>query len=78
MSVFIPKYPIIQPEPETKVCGCGKGYKSDYDGLCKFCREGLVRRAQAKSVGVRHRGDGLTVKAYRVIIGELNRKDVYL
>jgi hypothetical protein len=59
-------------------CGCGKGYASIYDGLCKFCREGLVRRAVAKSVNVRHRGDGMSVDQYRVAIGELKRSDVYI
>ena len=46
-------------------CGCGKGYASDYDNLCKFCREHLVRRAVAKKFGVKHRGDGMSVEQYR-------------
>jgi hypothetical protein len=45
-------------------CKCGKGYASEEDGLCKFCREKLIRRAVAKSVGVAHRGDGMTVEQY--------------
>jgi len=60
------------------VCGCGEGYASEYDNLCKFCREHKLRRAEAKKVGVRHRGDGLSVVQYRVAIGELNRKDVFI
>lgn len=43
------------------VCRCGKGYASEVDNLCKFCREGLLRRAEAKSIGVRHAGDGLNL-----------------
>ena len=27
------------------VCGCGKGYASNYDGLCIFCR-GITAWAQ--------------------------------
>ncbi len=49
------------------VCECKKGYASAFDGLCKFCREQLVRRAVAKKAGVRHRGDGLTVEQYQSI-----------
>jgi len=48
-------------------CKCGKGYASEYDGLCKFCREKLVRREQAKKVGVRHRGNGLSIEQYKKI-----------
>lgn len=59
-------------------CKCGKGYASDYDYLCKFCRENTVRRAVAKSVGVKHRGDGMSVDQYRVAIGELKRSEVWL
>lgn len=59
-------------------CECGKGYASEYDSLCKFCREDLVSRAVAKKVSVKHRGDGMSIEQYKVAIGELNRKDVYL
>ena len=59
------------------VCGCGKGYASEYDNVCRFCREDLVRRAVAKSVNVRYRGDGMSITQYRVAIGEINRKDVW-
>lgn len=59
-------------------CKCGKGYASAYDNLCKFCRENLLSRAEAKKVGVKHQGDGLSVDAYRVAKGELDRKDVWL
>lgn len=48
-------------------CRCGKGYASDFDGLCKFCREEYsgIRRAVQKKVGVRHRGDGMTIEQYQ-------------
>lgn len=41
------------------VCKCGKGYASLYDNMCCFCRECTVSRADAKRLGVKHRGDGL-------------------
>jgi len=54
-------------------CLCGKGYASDADHLCRYCREETVSRAQAKSVGVLRSGDGMTIdqmllltKKYRV------------
>lgn len=59
-------------------CTCGKGHASIYDGLCKFCREYKLRRSQARAVGVDHRGDGCSVDQYRVAIGEVSRKDVYI
>lgn len=31
--------------PETKVCGCGKGYRSAYDGKCGHCRTPREQRA---------------------------------
>ena len=43
-------------------CSCGKGYASKVDGMCKFCREKTFRRAEAKKIGVSHRGDGLTLE----------------
>lgn len=46
------------------VCKCGKGYASEFDGMCKYCRENTVRRAVAKKFGVRHRGDGMSVEQY--------------
>lgn len=46
-------------------CNCGKGYASAYDNRCKFCRENLFRRAVAKQVGVRHRGDGMDLDQYQ-------------
>lgn len=49
-------------------CKCDKGHASDYDNLCKFCRENLFRRAVAKQVGVRHRGDGMTIEQYQKAI----------
>jgi hypothetical protein len=59
-------------------CPCTKGYASEYDGLCKFCREFTVRRAIAKSVNVRHRGDGMSVDQHKVAVGLVKRKDVYI
>lgn len=46
------------------VCECGKGYASEYDKLCRFCREYTVRRAVAKKYGVKHRGDGFRLDDY--------------
>ena len=43
-------------------CKCGKGYASAWDGMCKFCRENKHSRAFAKSVDVRHSGDGMSVE----------------
>jgi len=43
------------------MCKCGKGAASKYDKVCSFCREKSYSRAEAKSVGVKHRGDGLTL-----------------
>lgn len=60
------------------VCKCGKGNASGYDNLCKYCRENLVRRAVAKSVNVRHRGDGMSIDQYEVAIGLKKRSEVYI
>ena len=65
-------------EEARLVCDCNKGYASAYDGLCKFCREGLISRAQAKKVNVRSRGDGLSIDQYRCAIGELKRNEVWI
>lgn len=49
----------------SNVCKCGKGYASDYDNKCKFCREemcGIPRSILKKYV--RYRGDGLRVEDY--------------
>lgn len=62
----------------TKVCGCGKGHASEVDGICKFCREYKYRRAQAKSVNVRHRGDGMSLDQEAVILGTKKRSEVYI
>jgi len=48
-------------------CGCGKGHASSYDSLCCFCREKLFSRAVAKGIGVRHRGDGMSVEQVMAI-----------
>jgi len=54
----------------NQLCKCGKGHASEYDNICKFCREKLVHRAIAKKLGIRHRGDGMTIAQYKVLIGE--------
>ena len=59
-------------------CVCGNGNASPYDNLCRFCREDLLSRADGKKVNVRHKGDGMSITQYRVAIGELDRKDVYI
>ena len=46
-------------------CKCGKGYASEKDSLCCFCREKLVSRSVAKKVGVKRRGDGMTLEQYQ-------------
>jgi len=56
---------------DDKVCHCGKGYASHYDNLCKFCREGLVRRQVAYRCGVKNRGDGMSITQYNVAIGKI-------
>lgn len=43
------------------LCKCGKGFASEVDMLCKYCREHKYSRAEAKAAGVRHRGDGMTL-----------------
>lgn len=62
----------------TILCNCKKGHASDYDKVCRYCRELEFSRAKGKSVGVAHRGDGMSVDAKRVLLGEVKRKDVYL
>lgn len=49
---------------EKLVCACGAGYASVIDGNCKFCREHLVSRSVGKSLGVRHRGDGMRLESW--------------
>lgn len=60
------------------MCKCNKGYASEYDNLCKFCREYLVSRTVAKNVNVKHQGDGMSITQYRVAMGEVKRKDVFI
>ena len=43
-------------------CKCGRGHGSAWDGMCKFCRENKYSRAFAKSVDVRHCGDGMSIE----------------
>lgn len=50
------------------ICGCSKGYASEVDGLCRFCRENKYSRAFCKEAGVRHNGDGLTLDQEDIII----------
>ena len=45
-------------------CKCGKGHASSYDNLCRFCREKLFSRSEAKKAGVKTRGDGMSVEQY--------------
>ena len=59
-------------------CKCGKGYESYYDYQCRFCRENTVSRAQAKAVGVRTAGDGMTVDQMRVLKNEIKRSEVWI
>lgn len=59
-------------------CRCGKGHASVYDNLCRFCREKLVRRSEARKVGVKHRGDGMSVDQLRVLKGEVKRCEVFI
>lgn len=49
---------------EPKVCGCGKGHASDFDGLCRFCREDrhVGSRRDMKDFRVKRRGEGLSVE----------------
>lgn len=57
-----------EEKPVKEVCKCGKGYASSVDHLCRFCREDLLSRAEAKKIGVRHRGDGLSLYDYQKFI----------
>lgn len=75
---FVSAHPIKEIVEGPIVCGCGKGHASEYDGLCKFCREDTVSRSVAKRVGVRYSGDGMCIDAMRVLKGEVKRKDVYI
>lgn len=50
-------------------CGCGKGYASPADNLCKHCREYRFSRAQCVKVGVKHRGDGMTLDQAAALCG---------
>lgn len=62
----------------TTTCGCGKGYANSLDNLCKFCRESKYGRAQAKSVNVRHRGDGMSLDQEAVLLGTKKRNEVFI
>ena len=44
------------------VCGCGKGYASKFDNVCCFCREKQYSRRETKAVGVRIRGEGMSIE----------------
>lgn len=43
-------------------CRCGKGFASSVDGICKYCREYKYSRSVTKKMGVRNRGDGLSLE----------------
>lgn len=48
----------------SKTCGCGKGYRSEFDHQCKFCREIKYERIYTREVlknYVKRRGDGLNL-----------------
>jgi len=62
---------------DTPVCKCTKGFASRYDSLCRYCREKDFSRAQAKKVGVRHRGDGMTIDQMIRITGDLKMSNDY-
>lgn len=59
-------------------CKCGKGHASKVDDQCCYCRENNYRRAQAKSVNVRHRGDGMSLDQEAVLLGTKKRSEVYI
>lgn len=59
-------------------CGCGKGHASPIDKQCCYCREIGYRRAQAKSVNVKHRGDGMSLDQEAVLLGTKKRSEVYI
>jgi len=63
---------------EQVVCKCLKGYASQYDDMCCFCREKLFSRSEAKAVCVRTRGDGMSVDQFKVAKGIVKRSSVYL
>ena len=44
-------------------CGCKRAPR-EVDNLCRYCRERLVSRAEAKKLGVLRRGDGMTLEQY--------------
>lgn len=46
----------------SNVCKCGKGYASEFDNLCKHCREDEYcrTRRECSLMGIR-RGEGLSV-----------------
>lgn len=59
-------------------CGCGEGYASEVDKYCRYCRELKYSRAKAKSVNVRHRGDGMSLDQEAVLLGTKKREDVFI
>ena len=64
--------------PHPLKCRCEQGFASKHDGLCKFCREVKYTRAKAKSVNVRHRGDGMSIDQEAVLLGTKKRSEVYI
>ena len=67
---------VEEEAPKPQQCGCGRGYASAFDGICKFCRESLVSRAVAKKFGVRHRGDGMDLDQYQAATKPWSPKNV--
>lgn len=61
----------MNPE-EPNICKCRRGYASNYDNKCKFCRENTcgIRRAVLRKY-VRHQGDGLRLADYLMIIKDM-------
>lgn len=49
-----------------KVCKCNKGYASEYDNLCKFCREDMFcsTRREMNIYGLKRRGEGLSLHTF--------------
>lgn len=54
----------------TLKCDCGRGAASEVDHQCKFCRETHFSRTDAKRVGVKHRGDGMTLEQALKIVSK--------
>lgn len=53
----------------SNVCKCGKGYGSEFDWLCKHCREAkyCATRRECSLMGIK-RGEGLTLHQIEKVI----------